>query len=157
MAVFLTDIEIAALTLERKSMPAGYRQRITLRRRRGHRRRNLEVEGEQGSRFRIIIRQSVANPFDFSVGLAYHVPQTNTLFRLVRYNGRHGKHTNIIEKTSFFDYHIHRATERYQRSGFREDSFAEPTTQFSDLHAAINCMLADCGFDLPPNVQMPLL
>jgi len=49
------------------------------------------------------------------------------------------------------------ATKRYQlESGLREDAFAEPTDRYSDLHGAINCMLQDCGFEVPEEPQRKL-
>ncbi len=50
----------------------------------------------------------------------------------------------------------HRATERYQQSGLREDSFAEPTTRYQDLAGALLCLIQDCGFQMPPNNQSGL-
>lgn len=72
---------------------------------------------------------------------------TNQLFRLRRHNGRSHEHTNKIEGDKFYEFHIHIATERYQDLGVREDSYAEPTDRFTDLGGAIDCLLADCGFD----------
>jgi len=62
-----------------------------------------------------------------------------------------GKVTSIrnhIEKNTFYDFHIHMATVRYQDLGTREDAYAEPTDRFSDFHSALVCMLEDCGFDV---------
>ena len=109
MAVKLTDPEIQQLLLERKPLPADYRERIQIRPKRGHKERELEVNGSSGSEFRLILRQSDFNQIDFSVILAYRIPKTNQLFRLRRYNGRH-EHTNVLERESFYDFHIHMAT-----------------------------------------------
>lgn len=77
----------------------------------------------------------------------------NTLFRLRRYNGPH-EHTNSIEGTTLNDFHFHTATERYQKLGAKEDSFAEVTSRHWNLDSAIKCLLEDCGFDpLPPSPQ----
>jgi hypothetical protein len=59
---------------------------------------------------------------------------------------------NIIEKT-FYDFHIHQATTRYQESGSNEDSYAEPTDLFSDFNQALSCMLKDCGIQVPVEPQ----
>src|ERR1051326_6189148 len=93
----LTDVQIGELLGERKHLPADYLARLQARPKRGHRERELDVDGESGSRFRIPIRESDVNPLDFSVILAYFMPTTNRVFRLRRYNGRHGRHTNRIE------------------------------------------------------------
>jgi hypothetical protein len=86
--------------------------------------------------------------------LGYLREDVTSLFRLRRYNGKSHEHTNKIEGNTFYEFHIHTATERYQDRGMDEDAFAEPTTRFSDLNGAIDCMVADCGFDLPPEPQM---
>jgi len=72
---------------------------------------------------------------------------------LRRYNGPH-EHTNSIEGTTLNDFHFHTATERYQKLGAKEDSFAEVTSRHWNLDSAIKCLLEDCGFDpLPPSPQ----
>ncbi|MBI5568687.1 MAG: hypothetical protein HY914_01960 [Desulfomonile tiedjei] len=112
------------------------------------------MKGADGSEFRLIVRQSEFNPLDFSVILTYRPPKKNQLFRLRRYNGKSHEHTNTLESRTFYDFHIHGATERYQdESGLREDSYAEPTNRFADFRGAIRAMLEDCGFDVPPNTQ----
>lgn len=102
--------------------------------------------GAQGSEFRIIIRRSQFNPLDFSVIPAHKVPMSNELFRLRRYNGRSHWHTNPLERQTFYDFHIHQATERYQVLGAKEDHYAVPTDKYADLDGASTCMLSECGF-----------
>jgi len=156
MAIQLGDTEIARLLAERKALSANYRERMQTKPKRGHRERELDITGNEGSEFRIILRQSLFNPFDFSVILVYRPPNTNQLFRLRRYNGKSHEHTNILEGQTFYDFHIHVATERYQESGLREDAFAEPTDRFADFYGAIRCLLTECGFDVPPDPQEKL-
>jgi hypothetical protein len=156
MAVSLTDAEIAALIAEVKPLPDDYRQRIQTRPKRGHRERELDVSGVSGSEFRLILRESSLNPLDFSVILTWLPPQSNNPFRLCRYNGKSHEHTNTLESKRFYDFHVHRATERYQQSGLREDSFAEPTTRYQDFASALQCLIQDCGFQFPANHQSGL-
>lgn len=89
------------------------------------------------------------NPFNFSVILGYQLPDLYTIFRLRRYNGRSHTHTNVLERQTFYDFHVHTATERYQRAGFTEDFFAEPTNRYHDLKSAIDSLLNECGFRSP--------
>lgn len=82
------------------------------------------------------------------------VPQTNVLFRLRRYNGKHW-HRNKLEGERFRGFHIHTATKRYQERGFDEDKFAQRTDRYSGFGSALRCMIEDCGFygsetPLPP-------
>jgi len=156
MAAKYSDANIEAFLQERKHLPKDYRSRIRLRDKRGHKEQELSVEGTNDNQFRIILRQSNFNVLDFSIILAYCPAGSNQLFRLRRYNGKSHEHTNAIESDRFYNYHIHTATERYQELGMREDTYAEPTNRFSDFNTAINCMLSDCGFDVPEDPQLKL-
>ena len=153
MAVTYSDREIASLLQESKPLPDNWRRRLRLRPRRGHDERDLEFTGGAGSAFRLILRQSKINPLDFSIVLGVRVPQTNRLFRLRRCNGKSHEHTNQIENKTFYDFHVHMATERYQRVGAREDHYAEPTDRYSDFRGAMNCMIDDANFEFPPDSQ----
>lgn len=154
MDVKFTDKEIQDLIDEPKILPDNYRDRLRPKPKRGHKEADLDIDGVNGSKFRIIIRQSSLDPFDFSAILGYQVPKTNILFRLRRYNGRSHEHTNKLENRKFFDFHIHQATLRYQQSGLREDEFAEVTSKYADLHGAIQCLVNECSFILPSNTQL---
>ncbi len=156
MATILTDTDIKALLEERKPLPANYREKLQVKPKRGHKERELDIPGVSGSEFRLILRQSDFNVLDFSVILSYCLPQTNLCLRLRRYNGKSHQHTNNIEDRTFYDFHIHTASERYQRQGMREDGFAEPTSRYADIHSAIRCCLSDCGFDIPDDGQTSL-
>ncbi len=156
---YLSDQEIAMLLAEQKPLPANYASRLRLKPKRGHRERELDVTGANGSAFRLMLRENTQNVLDFSVILAYRPPKTNQLFRLRRYNGKSHEHTNRIEGQTFYDFHIHMATERYQQAGPREDAYAEPTARYADVDEALKCMFEDCGFDVPdepPSAQMKL-
>jgi len=153
MAIILSDKEIADLIQEQKPLPPDYRARIQLRPKLGHKERELDLDGDKGNEFRLILRQSAINPLDFSVILAYRLPKSNQLFRLCRYNGKSHEHSNIIEEEKFYGFHIHQATFRYQESGSNEDAYAEPTNRFSDFNQALSCMLKDCGFQVPIEAQ----
>jgi hypothetical protein len=156
MVDILSDQDIERLVKEKKSLPADYQGKIKVRPKRGHKERELDIKGEDGNDFRLILRQSLFNPLDFSVILVYRPAQSNILFRLRRYNGKSHEHTNPIEGGTFYDYHIHQATERYQQMGAREDTYAEPTNRFSEFHQAISCIIDDCGFEIPSGTQRSL-
>lgn len=152
MAVLLTEDDIRRLLEERKPVPPDYSKRIVLKPKRGHKESQLDITGANGSEFVLIVRQAEANQLDFSVILAYRPPNTNRLFRLMRHNGKH-EHTNLLEAETFYGFHIHTATERYQDCGLREDAYAKPTTRYSDYGGAIRQMQRDCAFDLPVDPQ----
>lgn len=153
MAVSISDTVIAALIAETKPLPADYQKKVQTNPKRGHRERELDIQGVNGSNFRIVLRQSLFNPLDFSVILAWLPPQTGTPFRLCRYNGKSHEHTNTLESQKFYEFHVHQATERYQNSGLREDSFAAPTDRYQDFGGALLCLIQDCGFQQPANSQ----
>ena len=157
MAIQLTDAEIISLLSESKALTHDYQLRLQLRVKTGHKERELDITGASGSEFQIIVRQSVFNPLDFSVILGYSMPNSSALFRLRRYNGRSHEHTNRIEGITFYDFHIHTATERYQEAGFTEESYAETTDRYADLNGAIQCLLQDCAFELPPGTHGSLI
>lgn len=155
MSLFLSDAEIANLLTEGKPLPEGWRKRLTLKPKRGHKERDLDLQGSDGSQFRLILRQADLNPLDFSVILAFSDPKSSQVFRLLRHNGKH-EHTNKIEGETFYDFHIHRATERYQTQGFLEDTYAEVTDKYSDFEGALQLMIETAGFELPKSSQMDL-
>lgn len=70
MAIVLSDKEIADLIQEQKPLPPDYRSRIQLRPKLGHKERELDLDGDKGNEFRLILRQSAINPLDFSIILA---------------------------------------------------------------------------------------
>ncbi len=156
MAAKYSDDEINVLIQEKKPLSKDFRSNIRLRDKRGHKEQELDVQGAGGNKFRLILRQSNFNALDFSIILAYCPDGSNQLFRLRRYNGKSHEHTNAIELDKFYNFHIHTATERYQGLGMREDGYAEPSDRFSDLNAAINCMISDCGFEVPQDPQLKL-
>lgn len=137
MPVKYSDQDIAQMIQERKPLPDNYRLKIQLRDKRGHKERELVILGENKNLYRLILQQSNFNILDFSIILALNPPYSNQLFRLLRYNGKSHEHTNHIEGNTFYDYHIHRATERYQELGTSEDTFAEPTERYADFHSAL--------------------
>ena len=153
MTITYLDQEIESLIQERKPAPAGWRNQILLKPKRGHHEQNLDLAGDSGNEFRLILRRSRINLLDFSVILAVRVPQSNTLFRLRRYNGRSHQHTNRIEDLMFYDFHIHFATERYQELGAREDAYAEPTNRYGDFDGALRCLIEDTNLEVPPDRQ----
>ena len=153
MAITYFEHEIASLIEERKPMPADWRRRVVLKPKRGHDERQLDLVGDAGSEFRLIFRQGMVNPLDFSIILAVRVPRSNQIFRLRRYNGKSHEHTNSIENVKFYDFHIHVATERYQENGMREDAYASPTDRYSDFQGALRCVISDANLGVPSESQ----
>lgn len=157
MAIAYSDSEISSFVEERKPLSKDWRARLRRRVKRGHSESELSLTVESGREFRIILRQNTVNQFDFSVILAVLIPHSNRLFRLRRYNGKSHEHTNSLEGETFYDYHIHMATERYQEIGAREDAFAQVTDRYQDLDGALDCLIEDACFEAPPDPQLSFL
>ena len=146
MTLQLSDETIGSLLAEQKVLPEDFLAHAKLRYKHGHKEFEREITGEKGSAFRLVLRQSESNPLDFSIILLYLPKDSSQQFRLRRHNGKSHEHTNPLEKNTFYGFHIHTATSRYQQSGHREDTYAEETNRYADYHGAIECMLRDCGF-----------
>ena len=153
MAVRYTDPEIATFLQERKILPTDWQARARMASKLCHKEQQLDVDGADGSKFRLILRQSTVNLLDYSAILAVLFPRTYHVFRLRRHNGRSHQHTNRLEGRSFYDFHIHMATERYQENGLREDAYAEPTDRYTTFEEALSCLLSDAHFDVTPGLQ----
>ena len=157
MAVRLSDEQIAELISGSKSSPDVDALLGKLKPASGHLRADVPVAAEGGREFRLKLRQSQEDLLDFSVILVYHMPDSNKQFRLQRHNGSSHQHRNRIEHTTI-DYHFHRhkATERYQLLGAREDGYAEVADDFYDLRSALRRILEQCSFEIPHSPQLKL-
>lgn len=152
----LTDQEIADLIAEPKVVPKILFSKLELRDKTHfqHREKEIDIEGEKGNLFRLIIRQNKQNILDFSIILTLREKDSNIEYNLIRYNGKHpSPHTNKWEKENNqtnhkFNpaFHIHRATQRYQENGYKIDGYAEITTKYSDFHSALEQFLLECNF-----------
>jgi len=158
MDVFLTDIEIQDLINTKKQMsvePDALFQ--GMKEKRGHKSAEHDMPQPDGSSFVIKVRISIENPLDFSVILGYTLAKSTKPFLLRRYNGRSHEHKNRLEKEDvFYDYHIHTATERYQREGSKEEYFAEISGKYTTPREALNCLITDCNVSLPLESQLSL-
>ena len=157
MDIIFSNQEIAALIKERKVLPENRRSKFRKTKHRGNDKYRLNITGEDGNQFHVIVRMSISNKLNFSVILGVKVPTPKTFFRLKRYNGDYHLHTNTIEEQEVEGFHIHTATERYQVNGVREEDYAEPTKRYYDVHGALKCLFADANFEDPNELQDTLL
>ena len=51
------------------------------------------------------------------------------------------QHTNSIEGDSFFDFHIHYTTQRYQEAGYAIEKYAKPTDKYDNFDSALEYIL----------------
>lgn len=158
METFLTDTEIVNLINVSKQMtiqPDVLFQ--NMKDKRGHKSPEYEMLQNDGSSFVIKIRISNENSLDFSVILGYVPAKSTKPFLLRRYNGKSHEHRNRLEREdAFYDFHIHSATERYQREGNNEEFYAEMSGRYSTPREALNCLITDCNIAVPPVSQLTL-
>lgn len=167
MARVLTDDEVISLLGEIKLLPSNWTSRLRPRPKSNmaFSQRDLSVSGGSGHEFNLILRRSQQSPLDFSVILVYTEESHDYILR--RNNGAHpSRHTNKWEKMRGVPdcqldvgFHIHMATERYQRAGLDIDGYAEQTDRYQDFDGALRVMLLDSNFVIPdhPGSQIRLL
>ncbi len=156
MDIILDDQQISTLIQEEKILQSKNLKIMSqLKDKKGHREKEIILPRKDGSFFKIILRMNNFNVLDFSIILGY-IPKGKTLFRLKRFNGKSHEHTNKIEGNSFYNFHIHFATERYQINGFDEDAYAEETNLYSDVHSALGCFTIDCNIISSDNDQLKM-
>jgi hypothetical protein len=157
MAVELNDNDINLLMSEPKVLPADYQKHLgKMKNKQGHSESELVIDRKDGSLFKIIKRHNRINQLDFSLILVYIPEKSNSEFRLLRCNGKSHEHSNKLEKNKFYDFHIHRATERYQEFGYDEDSFAEITHEYADINGAWDYFLKTGNIKTPAGDQAHL-
>lgn len=158
LEVQFSDAEIEYLIAMPKDLPANYRGSLRRMNQKsysdGHEEAQLEVSSPTEGSFRIMLRRSRINPVDFSAILGYLPPERSKVFRLLRYNGASHEHTNKLEGSSFRTFHIHHATERYQRAGWDEDRYAAETDRYETLDGALEALLDDCNFIRPEQERL---
>ena len=144
-----SDRDIENLIQEPKELPDNWKSLL-------YKATELDVDGADGNKFRIIVRQNDSFPLDFSVILAVLVPLSDRVFRLRRYNGWTNPHINRIERNEVDGFHIHFATERYQRRRQKEDGYAKKTCRYNDFDGAVQCLIEDANFKELPQSQLHL-
>lgn len=145
----LMDSEIDNLLSEEKILPKDYPKKIKTKPKSGyqHEQRELNVQGENGHTFAIVLRKNKLDMFDFSIILRYQDTNTGIWYNLVRYNGKHF-HTNIIEGDSFHDFHAHYATQKYQEAGLRIEGYAKVIKTYKTFSEAIDAFIKDLHFQI---------
>jgi hypothetical protein len=158
MEQVLSDLEIQYLIREKKFLTVAPEDFFRgMREKRGHKETDHILHRSDGSSFILKIRVSNENILDFSVILGFSPADSNKIFLLRRYNGKSHEHKNTLEGESpFYDFHIHTATERYQRIGAKEEFYAVPTDRYTTMQEALNCLVTDCNIEIPVNPQLQL-
>jgi hypothetical protein len=155
--MYFKDGEIAELIAEEKPISlSAFNDLYQLPKVKGqHKEQEISIPRDEATFFKVIIRCSRQNPFDFSVIVGLGQQNSNQIFKIRRYNGKH-QHRNRLEGEVFYGFHIHQATERYQDVGLKEETFATETDKFSDLSGAIKLCITECNI-IPPVGSMERL
>jgi hypothetical protein len=156
MGYYLTDDEIHSLIHEPKPYPGTRAAMMHLKTSDGHKRGSFDIQRADGSQFIVKLRQNMNNVNDFSAIIGFQEKGNSVTFILKRYNGKSHEHSNKIEKTKIYNFHIHTATQRYQDENRKEESYAEETNRCSNLVTALDCLIEDCQITLQPDPQRNL-
>ena len=102
-----------------------------------------------GHRFRVFMRQAVAFPEDFSIGLVYLLDDGSEIV-LLRCNGPHGPVaddplSDVVNP--HFDFHIHRATEDNIANNRKPEAGATATGEFGTFDDALVYFVQRCGIE----------
>lgn len=150
MEITYSNRQIQAFMQEHKVLPDDWWNEL-------YKNEKLFIKGSAGNRFGVRIRQNPVYHLDFSAILTVRSSRSTEEFRLRRYNGWTNPHKNPIEGNVVERFHIHYATEHYQRRGYNEDAYAKETSRFCDLDGAVQCLLQDANFEESPQSQLRLL
>lgn len=104
-----------------------------------HRQKNFAATSEDGSTYRIYLRENLEDNLDFSCGLSL-VRRSGKSLSLARYNGPSHVHCKIRYRC-----HVHRATAKAILAGRKIDNHAEETDRYRSLEGAFACLIEDCG------------
>lgn len=95
--------------------------------------------------FILYARQNEIDVDNYSCGIKL-VSSGKDDITLLRCNGSGHAHTNTIEREDIdFECHIHIATERYAKSGYKIDHFAVKTDNYNNLQGAIEHLILRCN------------
>jgi hypothetical protein len=142
--MIITEQQIEEYINEEKILPAEFKPIFKDRNNQNFFEKNITCE--TGNEYKIIIRQSQINPLDFSI--IFGIIINGKIFRIKRYNGDSHGHTNKLEDEQLEGFHIHVATERYQKRGFQPEGFAKSTSTYSDWQTALKVMLRENNFKI---------
>lgn len=127
-----------------------------------HKESDFELESIDGKYlFSIFIRKHIELIEHFSVGLLFLRRDGNDLV-ILRYNGNHGTHKNILTGESFDEgCHIHKLTQEALKAGISPDNQACLTDKYISVDEALLSMLQDINVqnftDFFPKLIQPKL
>lgn len=110
----------------------------------GSRRNGFDAESDDGTRFRVFMRQHETFLEDFSVGLEVQRPDGSWLM-LMRCNGPHGEVCDPHNQDRHHSYHIHRALVSNIEQGYKPERGGEPTTKYASFEQALRFFLQETG------------
>jgi len=107
---------------------------------RGSLRNDMELESMDGKMgFSVFMRINEQFPENFSIGLNFIPKDEPGSFCLLRYNGPHGEHVNMLfeDDHPHFGYHIHKAKAELIDEGMLPEKYAEITETYASYKEAL--------------------
>ncbi|MDR2175296.1 MAG: hypothetical protein LBO82_05085 [Synergistaceae bacterium] len=147
-AELLTDDEINKLLALPKIITKKERKKLRdWKESRGFRRIDISLKADSSENFSIFGRATIDDPLDFSIGLKA-VFSDGSNANLIRCNGQHGGHKNVLEHERFEGRcHVHQTTERYIQGGWEAEKFAAITDTYITSDGALEYLMKRCNID----------
>lgn len=92
--------------------------------------------------FSVFVRVNIELIENFSIGLVYHRDKESNII-LIRYNGDHGPHKNVLTQEMIEGFHIHKFQIEAYEKGIRGENTAKITTTYSNLNEALLSFFRD--------------
>ncbi|MCL2147885.1 MAG: hypothetical protein FWH47_00890 [Methanomassiliicoccaceae archaeon] len=138
----LRDNDVREIVAALKYIPLGTGDPLKrMREKNGHYRAAVELTCPSYD-LSMRLRRAVDDDLDFSVLLIY-TDSRGSDYIIRRYNGDHGKHTDPFTGDIIRGPHIHKITERCQRTLHKAEGYAEPTTEYHTLPQATRVFMRD--------------
>jgi hypothetical protein len=153
MARIITDSQITELLAVRKPVPGRLLKNLKHRLRPVNRSMvaDTTIRSDDGRTFVIAGRRSAVDVCRFSIRLSVY--WARRWINLIRCNGLHGEHRNLLEMRSGDGvpvvpkdtFHVHYATERYQLFDKDAEYYAEPTDEYYSYEGAVEYLCQNFG------------
>lgn len=151
----LLDSDVERIIAAEKYLPSNKKDPFRLKPDNGHKRAVIDLNCSSYN-LSMRIRVSEDDEFNFSILLVYTDPQ-NRDYILRRYNGDHGKHTNLLSGEVMCGPHIHKITEEYQRKTHKGEGYAEKTESYRTWNDAVKIFIKDMNIRYEVNKHISSL
>ena len=104
-----------------------------------HHRNDMKLESLDGQfKFTVFMRSNKDFNENFSIGLRFIPDDDPSSIVLLRFNGKHGEHTDdLISPHPHYNYHIHQTTQASIDSGYSPEKYATVTDKYASYEQAM--------------------